>query len=291
MAQDVKGLRRMTIDAELRSAEIPQRRYVDARDISFWYGTRDEIALQDVSFSVEKGQFVCILGPSGCGKSTLLSILSGLAAPKEGTVSVSGVPVWASRTNGDKEQERTEHSVPRCGYVFQDARLLPWRTVRQNLTIPMKAAGITQSEWDDRTMESLKALQIDKYVDAWPMQLSGGQRQRVAIARALSVDPAYMIMDEPFSTLDEVTARLLRTELLEVWERTGKTIIFVTHSIREAVFLADKICIMTRGPGRILETRDIDIARPRRYEDPELTQIEQNLVETVLDKWGYDKDA
>jgi NitT/TauT family transport system ATP-binding protein len=177
--------------------------------------------------------------------------------------------------------------MPRCGYVFQDARLLPWRTVRQNITLALKAAGKPESEWNGIVESSLRMLRLEDYAEAWPLKLSGGQRHRVAIARALAIEPQFVLMDEPFSTLDEVTARFLRKELLDVWERTGKTIVFVTHSIREAVYLADDIFLMTKGPGKVFDKLHIDVPRPRLYEDPKLTEIEGAVVQTVLSRWGY----
>lgn len=262
-------------------ATTDRRSYVTVDDVAFTYGSRDEVALESASFSVAEGEFVCILGPSGCGKSTLLSILSGLARPSRGHVQVDGKELYGSES---------EHTRPRCGYVFQDGRLLPWRTVRQNITIALHAAETPKERWDEIVMQSLKMLRLEEYADAWPMQLSGGQRQRVAIARALAVEPSYILMDEPFSTLDEVTARFLRSELLAIWERTGRTIIFVTHSLREAVYLADRVFIMTSGPGRVYDTLKVDVGRPRDYEDPRLTVIERDLAGSVLELWGYYDD-
>jgi NitT/TauT family transport system ATP-binding protein len=164
---------------------------------------------------------------------------------------------------------------------------LPWRTVHQNIQLALQSAGKPQSTWKDSVSKYLGMCGILDYADAWPGNLSGGQRQRVAIARALAIEPASVLMDEPFSTLDEVTARFLRSELLEVWQRTGQTIVFVTHSIREAVFLADNIYVMTSGPGRVLEKIRIDVPRPRAYEDPHLTEIEGSIVGSVLKHWGY----
>lgn len=259
--------------------------FIDVQNLSYWYRDRDNRALDkpailDASLSIEEGEFACILGPSGCGKSTLLTVLSGLSSPQEGFVSVDGKVLY-------KGGDRVAREMPRCGYVFQDARLLPWRTVRQNITLALKGAEIPESEWDGIVETNLKMLRLQDFADAWPLKLSGGQRHRVAIARALAVQPQFVLMDEPFSTLDEVTARFLRKELLEVWERTGKTIVFVTHSIREAIFLADDIFLMTKGPGRVFDKVHIDVARPRLYEDPHLTEIEAGLVETVLKEWGY----
>lgn len=259
--------------------------FIEVDGLSYWYRDSDNKAvetpaIQDATLNIGKGEFACVLGPSGCGKSTLLTVLSGLSSPQEGSVSVDGQLLY-------KDGKRVAQEMPRCGYVFQDARLLPWRTVRQNITLALKPTDIPESEWGGIVESHLKMLRLEDYADAWPLKLSGGQRQRVAIARALAVQPQFVLMDEPFSTLDEVTARFLRKELLGVWERTGQTIVFVTHSIREAVFLADDIFLMTKGPGRVFDKLHIDIERPRLYEDPRLTRIEGGLVETVLNQWGY----
>lgn len=259
--------------------------FIEVDDLSYWYRDRENRALtvpaiQDASLSIGKGRFACILGPSGCGKSTLLTVLSGLSTPQSGVVSVNGEVLY-------RDGQRVAQEMPRCGYVFQDARLLPWRTVRQNITLALKATDIPRNEWDGIVDSNLRMLRLEDHADAWPLKLSGGQRHRVAIARALAVRPQFVLMDEPFSTLDEVTARFLRKELLDVWERTGKSIVFVTHSVREAVYLADDIFLMSKGPGRVFDKLTIDVPRPRLYEDPVLTEIEGKIVSTVLKEWGY----
>lgn len=254
--------------------------FIEIAGLTFRYPGADVLAISGVDLMVQKGEFSCIVGPSGCGKSTLLTILSGLAAPEAGTVTIEGHEIY-------KDGRRTAEELPRCGYMFQDARLLPWRTVRDNLTIALKAADVPEERWDDTVADLLRMLRIEAFADSWPLNLSGGQRHRVAIARALAIEPAFILMDEPFSTLDEVTARFLRTELLEVWQRTGTTIVFVTHSIREAVFLGDTINLMTKGPGMVFDVRRIDADRPRAYEDPSLAEIEGSIVGMVLEAWGY----
>jgi NitT/TauT family transport system ATP-binding protein len=232
-------------------------------------------AVEDLTFDVAPGEFVALVGPSGCGKSTLMHVISGLMQPSRGTVSIGA----------------TGEAQRRIGYVFQDHRLLPWRTVRQNLQIALQAAGFPKERWDGLIADALAMLQIEQFADQWPLRLSGGQRQRVAIARALVIEPIFMLMDEPYSTLDEVTARTMRQELLRVWAETGKTIVFVTHSIREAAFLADRVVVLTRGPGRVLEIVDVDVPRPRDYESGELTRVEQRIVELALVHWGLQSAA
>jgi NitT/TauT family transport system ATP-binding protein len=234
-------------------------------------------AVSGLDMEVAEGDFVAVLGPSGCGKSTLLHAISGVVKPQAGLIEVAGQPVGTGRG---------EHSVP-IGYVFQDHRLLPWRTVAQNLAIVLRASGVADDEIDGRIDRYLDMLHISDFRDTWPLRLSGGQRQRVSIARALAVQPAVVLMDEPFSTLDEVTARIMRQQLAELWQESGQTLVFVTHSIREAVFLANRIFILTRGPARVFDVLQVSVARPRRYEDPALTELEAQIVEHVMDQWGY----
>jgi NitT/TauT family transport system ATP-binding protein len=230
--------------------------------------------------AVAHGEFVSILGPSGCGKSTMLNVLAGLLAPTVGSVTIAGQTV-----NGPRG------AAPDLGYVFQDHRLLPWRTVRRNIELTLDAKGVSRREWDERIDRYLTLLKIDRFAKSWPLRLSGGQRQRVSIARALAVEPAMVLMDEPLSTLDEVTGRTMRQELLEVWGRTGTTIVFVTHSVREAIFLSDRIIILSQGPARVLEDYRVPLERPRRYEDPALAQAEAEIVEKVVDHWGLMREV
>jgi NitT/TauT family transport system ATP-binding protein len=236
------------------------------------------LALADMDLVAGKGEFVAVLGPSGCGKSTLLHAMSGVVRPQAGTIRIGGTAVRGSM--GDE--------APLIGYVFQDHRLLPWRTVEQNISIVLRANGVAVTEVDGRIDRYLSMLQIDRFRRSWPMRLSGGQRQRVSIARALALQPAVVLMDEPFSTLDEVTARLMRQQLAELWQESGQTIVFVTHSIREALFLADRVYVLTKGPASVLDVVDVSVARPRRYEDPMLTELEGRIVDRVMRVWGYE---
>lgn len=253
----------------------PRTGFIEVRDLKVSYDGRHE-ALSNVDMTVGETEFVAVLGPSGCGKSTMLQVLSGLLQPVSGTATIAGHDVTVKGTDR-----------PRVGYVFQDHRLLPWRTVGQNIELVLAAAGIPQPEWDERIDRYLSMLHIGGYRNAWPMRLSGGQRQRVSIARALAIDPAVVLMDEPFSTLDEVTARLMRQQLVELWQESGRAIVFVTHSIREAAYLADRIVILTKGPAAVLEEVEVNIPRPRRYEDAALTELEASIVENVMREWGY----
>ena len=182
-----------------------------------------------------------------------------------------------------------ESEAPHVGYVFQEHRLLPWRSVKKNLELVLAASSVSRQLWDDKINDILEILHISRYKDSWPLRLSGGERQRVSIARALLVEPSYVMMDEPFSTLDELTARTLRQELIDIWQRTGATIVFVTHSIREATFLADRIIILTRGPANVDDNYSVPIDRPRDYEDPLIGQVEAEIVKRVLGVWELGK--
>ena len=242
-------------------------------DLGVSYGSYE--AVNRLDFDIRRGEFVAILGPSGCGKSSMLNVISGLNPPSRGTVHVEDQPLFTSKSK-----------APRLGYVFQSHRLLPWRSVRKNLEIALAASSVPQHEWEARIDEILSILHIAQFKDAWPMRLSGGQRQRVSIARALIVNPSYILMDEPLSTLDEVTARSLRQELTGICQRTNATVVFVTHSIREAVYLADRILILTRGPARVHEDYIVPLDRPRDYDDPRISEIESDIIRRVQAPWG-----
>ncbi|MDY6994994.1 MAG: ABC transporter ATP-binding protein [Actinomycetota bacterium] len=258
--------------------------FLTISDLYYAYPASTVDALSDVSLRVAEGEFACVVGPSGCGKSTLLNILSGLSTPTAGSVTIGGTPMVIDGV----AQSATR---PRLGYLFQDPRLLPWRTVRKNIELALKGAGVPRAQWRERTDRYLAMCEMERFAESWPGSLSGGQRQRVAIARALAIEPACVLMDEPFSALDEVTGRSLRGKLLELWAQTGQTFIFITHSIREAVFLADHVYVMAPGPGRILERITIDIPRPRRYESPEIAEVEGSVVDSVLQYWSTDDNA
>ncbi|GAA1138967.1 ABC transporter ATP-binding protein [Nocardioides aquiterrae] len=248
---------------------------ISVRDVEITY-PNGAVAVEDISLDVRHGEFLAILGPSGCGKSTLLQAVAGLLTPSRGEISIGGKPVTGAKNA----------HLPSIGYVFQEHRLLPWRTVEQNVELVLSAGGVPKAEWAERTTRYLSMLQIEHLRKRWPMQLSGGQRQRASISRALALEPSVVLMDEPFGTLDEVTARAMRSELLDVWQRTNRTFVFVTHSIREALFLADRVAVFTRGPARLIETIDIDLPRPRDYDSRELAALEGQVVARVLDVWG-----
>jgi NitT/TauT family transport system ATP-binding protein len=206
------------------------------------------VALEDVRLAVEPEELVAILGPSGCGKSTLLGIIAGLLPPTAGRVYFEG-----ARRAGQ----------PLTAMVFQEFALFPWRTVQANIELGLEELGFPRLERRQISRRQIEAMGLDGFEAKYPHQLSGGMRQRVGIARALAVDPAVLLMDEPFSALDAQTRTLLMHELLQVWERTRKSIVYVTHNIQEAVFMADRVIVLSRRPGRILDVVPIPLDRPR----------------------------
>lgn len=246
--------------------------FLDLADISIRYG--DRVAVERVDFALGAEEFVSIIGPSGCGKSTLLHVLAGLKTPARGTITQHGEDVTG-----------TVGKALRAGYVFQDHRLLPWRSVRKNIEVAMKAAGVAQELWAERIERYLALLHVSDFIDAFPMNLSGGQRQRVSIARALAVEPDVVLMDEPFSGLDEVTGRAIRVELDRLRTETQTPTLFVTHSIREALYLSDRVLVLSRGPARKLHEVEVSLPRPRQYGDPRLVALEEELVARVLSVW------
>jgi len=211
------------------------------------------VALQDISFAVEEGSFVSLVGPSGCGKSTLLQMLAGLVPSTAGEVLVDGVAVH-------------QPAPEKISVMFQDATLLPWKRVAENVEFPLEVRGMKVAERRKRAAAMLSLVGLADFAQRYPHELSGGMRQRVSIARALAPDPRIMLMDEPFGALDEQTRIKMGHELLRIWEKTGKTIFFITHSLTEALFLADTVLVMSHRPGQIVGTIKVDLPRPRTYE-------------------------
>lgn len=209
-------------------------------------------ALERVSFEIQAGDFASIVGPSGCGKSTLLKIVSGLLPPSSGTVSVGG-----KRVDGPREN---------VGMIFQAPVLLKWRPVMGNVLLPVEFGKLDVGSHIDRARSLLKLVGLEGFEEMYPHQLSGGMQQRVSLCRALVTDPQMLLMDEPFGALDAMTRDELDLELLRIWEERKKTVLFVTHSIQEAVFLSDYVIVMSARPGRVLETLSIDLPRPRTME-------------------------
>src|SRR5574341_1385922 len=217
------------------------------------------VALDNVSLTVADREFVCLLGPSGCGKTTVLNVLSGLDQQYAGEVRVADQPL-----------SRNSDRPFRIGYVFQEPRLLPWLTVQGNIEFALGSVGIPRSEWPDRINFWLTRVELVDFAQAHPHELSGGMQQRTAIARAFAVDPELLLMDEPFSGLDELTARSMRELLLGLWQETRKTVLFVTHNCFEACFVADRIVVLSPRPGRITQEINVELPRPRDYENPRL---------------------
>jgi NitT/TauT family transport system ATP-binding protein len=218
----------------------------------FTSGARMVTALENVSFEIQSGNFVSIVGPSGCGKSTLLKIVSGLLAPSSGIASVAG--------------KHVDSPLENVGMVFQAPVLLKWRTVLGNVMLPVEFARLDVASYSDKARALIKLVGLESFEEMYPHELSGGMQQRASLCRALVTDPQLLLMDEPFGALDAMTRDELDLELLRIWEERKKTVLFVTHSIQEAVFLSDRVFVMSARPGRLLEKIDIALPRPRTME-------------------------
>lgn len=215
---------------------------------------RDVTALTSVNLDIQKGEFVSLVGPSGCGKTTLLRIIADLIKPTSGEIKIAGETPCEARLKR------------RYGIVFQGAVLYEWRTVIKNIMLPLEIMNVPKSEREERAKKMLELVGLSEFVNHYPGQLSGGMQQRVGIARALAIQPEILLMDEPFSALDEFTREKLHIDLLKIWRKTNKTIIFVTHNISESVFLSDKVCVLSPHPGRLSAVVDINLPRPRTME-------------------------
>ena len=230
----------------------------------FAVGDGEVEALAPVDLAIPKGEFVCMIGASGCGKSTLLRIIAGFEEPTTGDVSIDGKPVTGPGSDR--------------GMVFQDYALFPWMTVRQNISFGPRQRHLPREEIDKTTDEFVRMVGLERFADRHPNQLSGGMKQRVAIARVLANDANILLMDEPFGALDALTREQLQNELLQIWKRTGVTTIFVTHSVEEAVLLADRVLVMSAGPGRIHSDFRIDLPRPRDVSSPEFNALRRDVA-------------
>jgi NitT/TauT family transport system ATP-binding protein len=246
---------------------------IEARNVRLVYGEpgapRSVEALQDVSFSVGQQQFVSIIGPSGCGKSTLLKLVAGLLKPTAGDIVVNG------RTPDQARHARS------AGFVFQTPVLFPWRTVLDNVALLLEVEGRSKEQRLAIAHEYLELVGLAGFEQHLPRQLSGGMQQRVSIARALSMDPSLLLMDEPFGALDAITRDRMAVELLRIWEKRQKTVLFVTHSISEAILLSDVVIVMTARPGRIMARYEIDLPRPRAQDtrlSPRFLEFEGHLL-------------
>jgi NitT/TauT family transport system ATP-binding protein len=228
------------------------------------------VALQDIDLRIPHGQFVCLLGPSGCGKSTLLNAIAGFAPPTSGRVLADGAPVAGPG--------------PERGMVFQEYALFPWMTVEQNVGFGLQIKGMDKASVAARVGELLTLLSLDDFAKRYPKDLSGGMRQRVAIARVLALDSPIMLMDEPFGALDALTRRNLQDELLRLWAKLKKTVVFVTHSIEEAIYLADRIVVMTYRPGTVKRDMLVDLPRMRDPASPEFNALKRELGQLVMEE-------
>jgi NitT/TauT family transport system ATP-binding protein len=244
---------------------------VSLRKISKEFGRGEVVALSGIDLDVRPGEFVSLIGPSGCGKSTLLRIIGDLIAPSSGDVVVNGKSAHQARIDRD------------YGIVFQDAVLYDWRTVAKNIALPLEMLGWDRRRRAERVRELVDLVELGGFEQNHPWQLSGGMQQRVSIARALSFNPALLLMDEPFGALDEMTRERLNMELLRIWEASGSTVVFVTHSISEAVFLSTRVVVMSPRPGRITGIVEIGLPQPRNADTREQPRFFE-LVTQVRDK-------
>jgi NitT/TauT family transport system ATP-binding protein len=235
---------------------------------------RRVVALESTSLTVSRGELMCIIGPSGCGKSTLLNLIGGLATPSAGRVTIDGEPVRGP-------------SPKKVAYVFQESALFPWRSVLDNVKLGMAFQGVPKADRGLRAHEALAAVGLDDFAEHFPAQLSGGMKQRAQLARALGLKTDFLLMDEPFAALDEQTRMVLGEDLSELLARTGKTIVFVTHSLVEAVFLADRVAVMTARPGRIKEVIAVEEGHPRSRSfmtSDKLARLRNQLYELLHDE-------
>lgn len=274
---------------------------VEARSINKFFSIINEkglaeglTAVVNVSLTIEDGKIVTLLGPSGCGKSTFLEILAGLQAPTDGEILIDGVQVLEPLPSTRKEmsaykwkyklisplangvfRDRPKHDI---AMIFQDYAVFPWMTALQNVVFALKLRKVPKKEREDRARLFLRDVGLSGSENKYPSQLSGGMRQRLALARALSVEPRIILMDEPFAAVDALTREQLQDDLLEIWERTGVTIVMVTHDIDEAVYLSDEVVVFSPAPGTVRNRVVIDVERPRRRTDPALVEIQERLT-------------
>jgi NitT/TauT family transport system ATP-binding protein len=252
---------------------------VSLRNVTKSFGAGAVTAIEGIDLDVRPGEFVSLIGPSGCGKSTLLRIIGDLVEPTSGEVVVNGKSARQARLDRD------------YGIVFQDAVLYDWRTAARNIAMPLELLKWDRAKRAERVAEMIELVELQGFADHHPWQLSGGMQQRVSIARALSFSPALLLMDEPFGALDEMTRERLNAELLRIWQASGSTIVFVTHSISEAVFLSTRVAVMSRRPGRIAAIVDVDLPQPRNADTREqprffelVTEVRDRLREGGLDE-------
>ncbi len=254
---------------------------VQLRGVSKEFGRGHVRALTGIDLDIRPGEFVSLIGPSGCGKSTLLRIVGDLIQPSSGEVVVNGKSAHQARADRD------------YGIVFQDAVLFDWRTVEKNISLPLEMMRWDRRRRAERVRELVDLVELKGFESHHPWQLSGGMQQRVSIARALSFDPALLLMDEPFGALDEMTRERLNLELLRIWERSGSTVIFVTHSISEAVFLSTRVVVMSARPGRIVGVVDVDLPQPRTSEtreEPRFAELIREVRQLLRKGGGFEAE-
>jgi NitT/TauT family transport system ATP-binding protein len=268
-------------EAETGSAPAASAAMIEIDHVSQTFqtsGRQSHLAISDISLTIEDGAFVSILGPSGCGKSTLLYIVGGFVNPTEGVAKVKGTAITGPG--------------PDRGPVFQEFALFPWKNVLGNVMYGLRQQGVPRAEAEAQSRRLIEMVGLKGFENFYPKELSGGMKQRVAIARTLAYRPAVLLMDEPFGALDAHTRTRLQNDLLNIWERDRKTVLFVTHSVDEAVFLSDKVVVMTRAPGRIKQIVEIDLPRPRRRAELLLDPRYQKYVvdiERLIDDTGIDE--
>lgn len=274
----ISKVRPVILDRPVRTA--PEIAKVRLSDLCLSYRTESGerlLALDHINLQVNPGEFVCVVGPSGCGKSTLLHLIAGLHQPTSGQVLVDGQPVQGPGTDRIM--------------IFQEHGLFPWLSVGQNVQFGMKMKGVGKAEREEKTRDYLRLVHLAKFEKSYIHQLSGGMRQRVAIARALATEPDVLLMDEPFAALDAQTRDLLHDELERIWSDTGRTIIFVTHNVREAVRLGDRVILLTFRPGRVKRDFPVDLPRPRHLEDPEVARAAGQILSELRDEINRSLEA
>ena len=269
-----------------RAPIVPIRNFASAaakvalQDVSLRYKTEtgaELLALDGINLQVRQGEFLCIVGPSGCGKSTLLHLIAGLQKPTSGSILVDEEPVNAPGTDRI--------------LIFQEHGLFPWLTVGENVEFGMKMKGLPKKERQERTRYYLRLVHLSQFKDSRPHQLSGGMRQRVALARALATEPDVLLMDEPFAALDAQTRDLLHDELERIWAETGRTIIFVTHNVREAVRLGDRVVLLSFRPGRIKREFEVELPRPRHLEEVDVARAAREILDNLRDEINKSLEA
>lgn len=256
-------------------------RVIDIDNLSLTFETNDGPvhALSDIDLKIDEGDFVSFIGPSGCGKTTLLRVIADLERPTAGSITVNGVSPEEARLNRA------------YGYVFQAAALYPWRTIARNIALPLEIMGLGKDVQQHRIKKNMELVNLSGFEKKYPWQLSGGMQQRASIARALAVEPDLLLMDEPFGALDEIVRDHLNEQLLQLWAKTNKTVVFVTHSIPEAVFLSTKIVVLCPRPGRIYDIIDSDLPRDRNLdirETPEFLKIAHRVRDGLRAGHSYE---